>query len=295
MNKSNNRIFRVHDMILATRTGRLYEMKEFKDKLREKRCEAGLSQQHLAEKIFVSRSAVAKWENGLGYPSHDCREQIKALFEVGDDFFRAEEPEKILCEKNRKLRSLRVRGFVLSGLAMLVMILLLIILVAHMWGYRLTPDDLLYSGMEESHSVRFSQDEFIFDCIAWDIVDENDVPQGKMLDSINVIRKSGIFYRNELDNEEYVTRFWLEGPNNRKVAVLMRVRGEKADHWFVRWSSSLSTLDESGVQGKYRKITDRITVNGKETVLQYFSYFPMKEELVTIAIDGTEMYLKPYQ
>ena len=114
-------------------------MKEFKDKLREKRCESGLSQQKLADMLFVSRSAVAKWENGLGYPSDDCREQIKALFEVGDDFFRAEEPEKILCEKNRKLRSLRVRGFVLSGLAMLVMILLPIIFVAHMWGYRLTP------------------------------------------------------------------------------------------------------------------------------------------------------------
>ena len=41
----------------------------FKDKLKELREREGLSQQELADRLFVSRSAIAKWENGNGLPS----------------------------------------------------------------------------------------------------------------------------------------------------------------------------------------------------------------------------------
>jgi len=41
---------------------------EFKDRIRELRLERGLSQQALADAIYISRSAIAKWENGLGLP-----------------------------------------------------------------------------------------------------------------------------------------------------------------------------------------------------------------------------------
>ena len=41
---------------------------DFADKLKHLRGKHGLSQAALAKKIFVSRSAVAKWENGLGLP-----------------------------------------------------------------------------------------------------------------------------------------------------------------------------------------------------------------------------------
>ena len=37
----------------------------FGEKLKEARKNAGLSQEELAEKISVSRSAVAKWESGV--------------------------------------------------------------------------------------------------------------------------------------------------------------------------------------------------------------------------------------
>ena len=44
----------------------------FQDKLKELREKANMSQQTLADKLFVSRSAVAKWENGNGVPSVYC-------------------------------------------------------------------------------------------------------------------------------------------------------------------------------------------------------------------------------
>ena len=54
----------------------------FKDKLKELREKEGLSQQELADKLFVSRSAVAKWENGNGIPSDVNLDEICKFFEI---------------------------------------------------------------------------------------------------------------------------------------------------------------------------------------------------------------------
>ena len=48
----------------------------FKEKLKELREKKKISQYELANKIFVSRSAVAKWENGLGMPSEESIELL---------------------------------------------------------------------------------------------------------------------------------------------------------------------------------------------------------------------------
>ena len=40
----------------------------FAENLRELRKERGLSQEDLAELLDVSRQAVSKWEQGMGYP-----------------------------------------------------------------------------------------------------------------------------------------------------------------------------------------------------------------------------------
>ena len=58
----------------------------FKDKLKELREKENLSQQALADKLFVSRSAVAKWENGNGIPSDVNLEAICKFFDVTEDW-----------------------------------------------------------------------------------------------------------------------------------------------------------------------------------------------------------------
>lgn len=55
---------------------------EFKDKLRNLRNEAGLSQENLADAIHVSRSAIAKYENGGGKPSEETLKLIADYFNV---------------------------------------------------------------------------------------------------------------------------------------------------------------------------------------------------------------------
>ena len=58
----------------------------FKDKLKELRAKKGISQQELAEKIFVSRSAICKWESGLGIPSDVNLKALCEYFEVDEEW-----------------------------------------------------------------------------------------------------------------------------------------------------------------------------------------------------------------
>ena len=75
---------------------------EFSEKLKKLRTDKNVSQQQLADGIFVSRSAVAKWENGLGLP---CKESLKLISE----YFGVEESELVRenenesVQKNRKI------------------------------------------------------------------------------------------------------------------------------------------------------------------------------------------------
>lgn len=97
---------------------------EFREKLRKLRTERGLSQQELADGIFVSRSAVAKWENGLGLPSDASREALAAFFGVPAADLRTEEPEAVILEKNRKLRRRTVSASMVTAILLLVLVCL---------------------------------------------------------------------------------------------------------------------------------------------------------------------------
>ena len=60
-------------------------MMEFNEKLQELRKQKGLTQEELAEVLFVSRAAVSKWESGRGYPNIDSLKAISKFFGVTID------------------------------------------------------------------------------------------------------------------------------------------------------------------------------------------------------------------
>ena len=65
---------------------------EFNEKLQQLRKEKELTQEQLAEELFVSRTAISKWESGRGYPSIDSLKAISKLFSVSvDDLLSGEE------------------------------------------------------------------------------------------------------------------------------------------------------------------------------------------------------------
>ena len=58
---------------------------EFHETLQELRKQKGLTQEELAEALFVSRTAVSKWESGRGYPNIDSLKAIAKFFSVTID------------------------------------------------------------------------------------------------------------------------------------------------------------------------------------------------------------------
>lgn len=81
---------------------------EFSEKLKELRLQKGVSQAKLASEIHISRSAVAKWENGLGLPNEESLGLLAEYFEVDvADFFTDKENEQKLVSKNRTIENQR--------------------------------------------------------------------------------------------------------------------------------------------------------------------------------------------
>ena len=65
---------------------------EFHEKLQELRKSRSITQEELAEALFVSRTAVSKWESGRGYPNIDSLKEIARFFSVTvDELIRPEE------------------------------------------------------------------------------------------------------------------------------------------------------------------------------------------------------------
>ena len=79
---------------------------EFKDKLKDLRKEHNLTQENLSNILHVSRSLVAKWENGLGLPSEDTIQDICDYFKISvDELFVKEDSINVIVDKNKKIKS----------------------------------------------------------------------------------------------------------------------------------------------------------------------------------------------
>ena len=58
---------------------------EFHEKIQELRKQKGLTQEELAEQLYVSRTAVSKWESGRGYPGIESLKALARFFSVTVD------------------------------------------------------------------------------------------------------------------------------------------------------------------------------------------------------------------
>ena len=112
---------------------------EFKEKLKQLRIQKGLTQAQLADKLFVSRSTVAKWENGLGLPNPESMATLENLFDVFAEELATEEPEKIIVKKNRKIWQI---GLIVGWSIILVLLIAMSYLpfAIHNGEYGFTPD-----------------------------------------------------------------------------------------------------------------------------------------------------------
>ena len=97
---------------------------EFHEKLQELRKSKGLTQEELAEALYVSRTAVSKWESGRGYPSIDSLKEISRFFGVTIDELICPQEMMTAAENDKRQSIGRYVSVICNALDLLTAVLL---------------------------------------------------------------------------------------------------------------------------------------------------------------------------
>lgn len=88
---------------------------DFGEKLKALRTERGLTQEQLAARLYVSRTAVSKWETGGGSPNLDSLQAVARLFDVSvDDLLSTD--DLIVLARDERRSTARSSGMLSFGL-----------------------------------------------------------------------------------------------------------------------------------------------------------------------------------
>lgn len=82
---------------------------EFHEKLQELRKKRGLTQEELAASLYVSRTAISKWESGRGYPSIDSLKAIAVFFSLTIDELLSGDELLTIAEEDTKQKETHFR------------------------------------------------------------------------------------------------------------------------------------------------------------------------------------------
>ena len=97
---------------------------EFNEKLQELRKQKGLTQEELAKTLYVSRTAISKWESGRGFPNIESLKAISKFFSVSLDKLLSGEEILAIAENDHKQKERTFRdlifGLLDSGMALLL-------------------------------------------------------------------------------------------------------------------------------------------------------------------------------
>ena len=85
---------------------------EFNEKLQELRKNKGLTQEELAQILYVSRTAISKWESGRGFPNIESLKSISKYFSVSLDELLSNEEILTIAEEDTKVRESNIRDLI---------------------------------------------------------------------------------------------------------------------------------------------------------------------------------------
>ena len=97
---------------------------EFNEKLQELRKQRGLTQEELAEKLYVSRTAISKWESGRGYPNIESLKAIAKFFSVTIDELLSTNEILTIAEEDNKQKETHFRDLMYGLLDLSIAMLL---------------------------------------------------------------------------------------------------------------------------------------------------------------------------
>ena len=75
-------------------------MAEFGENLKRVREEKGVTQQTLADYLYVTRQAISRWEGGSRYPDLMTAKKMAQYFEISLDELLSDDDMKLYAEKN---------------------------------------------------------------------------------------------------------------------------------------------------------------------------------------------------
>ena len=127
---------------------------EFHEKLQELRKNRGLTQEELAEALYVSRTAVSKWESGRGYPSIDSLKEISKYFAVSIDDLLSGETLLFLAEKENKSTLRNMCSFLFGILDICSFLLIILPLYPNTMGGQISSVNL-WAFSDGSRSIRY--------------------------------------------------------------------------------------------------------------------------------------------
>ena len=93
------------------------------EKLKKLRTDHGLTQEELAEKLYVSRTAISKWESDRGYPNIETLKAISKFFSVSIDDLLSSDELLTIAEEDSRQKETRLKDsvFALLDLSMVLL------------------------------------------------------------------------------------------------------------------------------------------------------------------------------
>lgn len=110
---------------------------EFTEKLKTLRKDADLTQQEVADKLYISRSLYAKYESGIAVPNKDTLQKIALLFNVDvNDLVSCEETTFMVVEEHNTREKLKNITLVTSLVICAVFIIFYFIPIFQVYSYK---------------------------------------------------------------------------------------------------------------------------------------------------------------
>ena len=85
---------------------------EFNKKLQELRKQNCLTQEELAKALYVSRTAISKWESGRGYPNIESLKEIAKFFKITIDELLSGDELLSIAQENAKEKEKNFKSLV---------------------------------------------------------------------------------------------------------------------------------------------------------------------------------------
>ena len=97
---------------------------DFNEKLQELRKQKGLTQEELAASLYVSRTAISKWESGRGYPNIESLKDIAKFFSVTVDELLSTDEVLTIAEEDSRRKEKHFRDLMYGLLDICIALLL---------------------------------------------------------------------------------------------------------------------------------------------------------------------------